>query len=287
MVPPPELITEADMLSRLQAGEVTIAPLQVKWKASLLAKGPDATAIVTWGGKRFRFAAELKSRSIPKFLSEAVRQARLYAERSGDRPLVVVPYLAPERLEELEQAGVSGMDLCGNVLLNAPGSLFYLRTGAPNRFKETQSIRDVYRGTTSLVPRALLLQPNVRSLSHLQQFIRSRGAAITLSTISKALRRMEDDILIERRRAPRACFNRTKSFGNSRLPIADPKFAGVQQEPRVSIGKSSLIVLVRRKCRPFLRASLPPSVTPSWDVKTEWAFIVDLSPPSKTLWVPT
>ena len=195
----PRPLSEADILARLRSGEVGVAPLAIQWRASARTQGPDATARVTWGGRSFRFVAKLKGRSIPKVFAAALAQAKAFAEKSGDNPMVVLPYLAPERLEELERKVVSGIDLCGNALVVIPGKLFILRTGAENKFKESFPIRDVYRGTTSLVARALLLRPSTESLNDLDQFIRSRGGEITITTISKALRRMEDDVLIERR----------------------------------------------------------------------------------------
>lgn len=198
MTPQP-LMTEMDMLARLRSGEVRVPPLDVLWTAIGRAQAPDAMAQVSWGGRSFRFVVELKARNIPKVFSGALTQARTLAETTGDNPMVVLPYLAPERLEELERAGVSGIDLCGNAIVMVPGKLFVLRTGAKNRFRESYPIREVYRGTTSLVPRALLLRPVTQSLSDLDRFIRSRGGETTLTTISKALRRMEDDVLIERR----------------------------------------------------------------------------------------
>lgn len=205
---------EAEMLNRLTRGEVLTPPLNIAWTAggARASRAPDAVARVTWGsadgdeggrGTReernaVQFAAEIKARSAPRAFAEAVDQAQRRAGETGARPMIVLPYLSPGQLEQLERLGVSGIDLCGNAFVMAPGRLFVLRTGAPNLFRESQPIRAVYRGATSLVARALLLRPVSASLSDLEQFIRSRDGSITLSTISKALRRMEDDVLIER-----------------------------------------------------------------------------------------
>lgn len=193
-------LSEADMLARLKAGEASVPPLLIRWTSGTGPRGggADATAEVRWEGREFRFVAELKGRSTPRTFANAVAQSREYAESARGYPMIVLPYLAPERLDELARLGVSGIDLCGNGIVTVPGELFVLRSGAPNRYRESYPIRAVYRGATSLVGRALLLRPVSESLSDLDGFIRSRGGAITLTTISKALRRMEDDVLIER-----------------------------------------------------------------------------------------
>lgn len=190
--------TEADVLSRLRSGGVSFRPLELQWSIRA-SGGADAVLHASWQGVRYRFVAEVKSRSTPKVVAEAVMQAKSLAARTGDCPLIVVPFLAPDRLEELERAEVSGLDLCGNGILVVPKKLLIVRSGAANLFRESFPIRDVYRGNTSLVARALLLRPRADSLADLADFIRSRGGRITVTTISKALRRLEEDVLIERK----------------------------------------------------------------------------------------
>jgi hypothetical protein len=192
-------ISEGDILSRLRAGHVAVPPLVLTWTAAGRTHGCDAIAKVAWASESFRFLAEIKARSTPKVFAAAIAHARAMSRKTRDNPMVVLPYLAPEKLEQLEREQVSGIDLCGNALVVVPGKLFVLRTGNENKFKESFPIRDVYRGTTSLVARAMLLRSTASSLVDLDRFIQSRGGAVTLTTISKALRRMEDDVLIERK----------------------------------------------------------------------------------------
>jgi hypothetical protein len=192
-------LSESEILVHLRSGEVRVPPLDLRWTDRETSPGPDATLQASWEGAKYRFVAEIKGRSTPRVVAEAIAQARDFADRLGGQPLVVVPYLSPERLQQLERVGVSGIDLSGNAFVVVPGKLLVLRTGAPNKFRESYPIRDVYRGNTALVARALLIRPRTESLADLSQFIRHRGGSITLTTISKALRRLEDDVLVERR----------------------------------------------------------------------------------------
>jgi DNA-binding HxlR family transcriptional regulator len=227
-------LSESEMFVRLRSGEVRVPPLDLKWTDGENPLGPDATLRASWEGAKYRFVAEIKGRSTPKVFTQAIAQAQDYAERLGGQPLVVVPYLSPERLQELERIGVSGIDLSGNAFVVVPGKLLVLRTGAPNKFRESYAIREVYRGNTSLVARALLLRPRTESLADLRQFIRQRGGSITLTTISKALRRLEDDVLVERR------------GGRARLLQPEAlldKLAGAYRPPKVRrclVGSNSL-----------------------------------------------
>jgi hypothetical protein len=197
----PSPLTERQIFERLRAGEVPLAPVQIRWTYGPPPKAPgaDATAKVRWEGSAFGFVAEIKPRSTPKVFAAALTQLRVYADASGLNPLLVVPYLSPDQLDQLRRESVSGIDLCGNAIVIVPGKILVCISGAPNLFPASVPIRNVYGGATSLVARALLLRPNPSSLNDLEKFIRTRGGALTLTTISKALRTMEDDVLIARR----------------------------------------------------------------------------------------
>lgn len=158
----------------------------------------DLFVDATWSGKRLRFAAEAKARNTQRIFDEAVRQAREGAKATKRLPMVVLPYLSESRLDELERQEVSGLDLCGNGLLIVPGRLLVRRGGRPNRYPESQPARFAYRGATSLVPRVFLRRPEYPSISAIGAEIAAAGAQVALSTVSKALARMTEDVLIER-----------------------------------------------------------------------------------------
>ena len=99
-------ISESEMLARLISGEVRVPPLDLEWTDPAIDQGPDATLRASWEGAEYRFVAEFKGRSTPKLVAQAIAQARAFADRLDAQPLVVVPYLSPERLRELERAGV-------------------------------------------------------------------------------------------------------------------------------------------------------------------------------------
>jgi hypothetical protein len=158
----------------------------------------DLVIRISWDGVSRRFVAETKTRSIPSELDRAVEQARRSAEATGLPPMVIVPYIAERQMQTLIKRQVSALDLSGNGLIILPGSLLLVRTGKPNRFPESLPARFAYRGSTSIVPRAFLLRPSYESVKQIGEEIKSRGGQVALSTVSKALTRMEEDVLIRR-----------------------------------------------------------------------------------------
>ncbi len=158
----------------------------------------DFRVSVAWDADRWEFAAEAKTRNTPRVLDEALRQARRWAAASGRLPMVIVPFLGEKRIERLEEEGVSGLDLCGNGLILVPGRLLLRRTGQPNRYPESRPARFAYRGATSLVPRVFLRRPEYRSVGQVRDEIEAAGGSVALSTVSKALARMADDLIVDR-----------------------------------------------------------------------------------------
>ena len=122
----------------------------------------------------------------------------LIAARPDLLPLVIVPYLGPKSLERLIAAGVSGLDLCGNGVINIPGEWFVFRTGEKNRFPSSLPIKNIYRGASSIVARVFLLRPNYKSVSEVRDEILRRKADISPSTVSKVLKALQEDLMISR-----------------------------------------------------------------------------------------
>ncbi|MCH7592837.1 MAG: hypothetical protein IH989_08670 [Planctomycetes bacterium] len=117
--------------------------------------------------------------------------------------MLLVPYLSPDRLREIESKGLSGIDACGNGVITVRGRLLVYRTGMRNKYPDSKPIKNVYRGDASLVPRALVRIPRsafYERVSAVRDQIIAYGGSIALSTVSKALKRLEEELLIERRR---------------------------------------------------------------------------------------
>jgi hypothetical protein len=193
-------ISEVTMLSRFQVGTVLLPPLVVK-SCTVLGgnEKADARIKLAWPGEpeEFRFVVELKARATPQTIQLAMAQAKS-ATKAGEWPMIQVPYLSPERLEELEREGVSGVDLCGNGVVLVPGRLCVMRSGAPNQYRDSRPLNNPYRGRSAMVARMLLQRPKWESLSELAAAIQSAGVALSLPQASKAVQAMEEDLIVSK-----------------------------------------------------------------------------------------
>lgn len=193
---------EKDILDRLSGGGLTLPPLNFR----VVIREPNAAAIdmiveAAWKDQTAVFAVECKAASTPRMVRDAAAKAKAYAQREHYSPLVVVPFLDNERLQELEREGISGIDLCGNGTVIVPGKFAVYRTGAPNQFRNSAPIKNIYQKNSSIVGRVFLARPRYTAVTEIQDEIRRRTSIwspISLGTISKALQGLEDDLIVKR-----------------------------------------------------------------------------------------
>jgi hypothetical protein len=154
-------------------------------------------------GPSFKAIAEIKTVATPQNVLMGARQLAAYVanDKESDRvPLLIAPYIGAKQAKTLEEKGISWLDLSGNMSIRVPNRIFIERTGKPNRFPDTAPIKKIFQGTSSLVSRALLLKPEgFASVNEVYKFINSRNANITLSTVSKVLKSLDEELLISKK----------------------------------------------------------------------------------------
>ena len=204
-----EISTESELLAKLKASPVSLSPVTLTMREISARLGDaqyDAIVDATWDDDEAAFAIECKRLGTPKEFAGAILQIQSWKLPDDMFPMLLLPYLKPEQLDELDRLGISGVDLCGNGVITIPGRLKVFRTGQPNRFKSSATIKNVYRGKTSLVARIFAEQSSFPSLQSLREaiverdFLSANGLTkpIGLSTVSKALKTLEQDLIIAR-----------------------------------------------------------------------------------------
>lgn len=194
----PGRINEADLLAGLQSGQSVLGPLKVAHMLPLeRLDSADARITLSWDdGVPIRFVVEAKSHNTPLIVRQAILQARHHVRVVDEHPLVIVPYLSPHMLDELDRERVSGIDLCGNGLIIVPGRLYVRQSGHPNIYPESRPLSNPYRGQSALVARMLLVQNSFNTLAELVNAIRQNGGALSLSQASKAVHALQNDVIL-------------------------------------------------------------------------------------------
>jgi hypothetical protein len=195
-LPLPPTSTEA---LRRFGGHILVPPFdiiecQVEPRGTRQTERPDAIVGLRWSGQEQRFAVEYTASSTPREIQRAAEKASRYAR--ADRslaPMVVAPYLKREVLDTLVATFVSGVDLSGNYAIVVPERWLVVREGATNQFPASGPIKQIYRGQSGLIPRALLLGGPFRSATAL-----AADTDVSLPTVSKVLTTLESELLIDR-----------------------------------------------------------------------------------------
>jgi hypothetical protein len=167
------------------------------------------------------FKAEIITLCTPLKFKEAVR--RIQDKPKSEEHLLITTYLGPERLEELRQLKLCGIDMCGNGIIYLSNKRIYIdKTGKPNLYPESRKTKYTYQGTTSLVARTFLLKKSFTQVNEIKNFIENKGVEISLSTISKALSRLEQDIIIDRKNSKINLIQKDKLIENLTANFTSP-----------------------------------------------------------------
>jgi hypothetical protein len=210
-----KMITEKTIIEQLKTGEIELPPLQLRFiESDPVINGTrlfDALVDLIWQDQQIRFAVECKAASTPKIIRNALNQLKLTKLPVGFYPLLVVPFLSESQLQELEREKISGIDLSGNGIVIVPGRLSIFRSGQKNRFPSSAPIKNIYRKNSSMVGRMFLSISEFNSVQKLCDEINKRNPLVaqwdrtpmSLATVSKALKTLESDLIIDRARSIR------------------------------------------------------------------------------------
>jgi len=202
--------TEREMIEQLRMGRVSLPPLSFR----LLKGGPqagenfrfDALVEVSWGKSIAKFAVECKALSTPKAFQDGLSLLKTSSLPKGCRPLLFVPFLSERQLQDLEREKVGGIDLCGNGVVVVPEMFAVFRSSEKNRFTSSAPIKNIYRKNSSMVGRVFLLRSGYETVQDVCAEVNRRNLlvkrwdkkAMSLSTVSKVLKTLQEDLIISR-----------------------------------------------------------------------------------------
>lgn len=198
------------MIDQLRRGEVVLPPLSFRYLEDQPEIGEnrrfDALVEASWGNSIVKFAVECKSLSTPKAFQDGLNLLKTSSFPRGYRPLLFRPFLNERQLQELEREGISGIDLCGNGVVVVPKMFAVFRSGAKNRFPSSALIKNIYRKNSSMVGRAFLIRSTYETVQEIFVEINRRNMfmrrwdtkPMSFSTVSKSLKTLEEDLIVER-----------------------------------------------------------------------------------------
>jgi len=201
---------QKEMISLLRSGKVELPPVSFRVlndTPETANIGFDALVEVSWRGNKARFVVECKSLSTPKAFRNGLNLLKTETLPKGYRPLLFLPFLGEQQLQELEQKQISGIDLCGNGVVIVPGKFAVFRGGERNRFSSSAPIKNIYRKNSSMVSRVFFSCPTYKTVQEICSEINRQNVLVnrwkkrpmSLSTVSKSLKTLEDDLIIDRK----------------------------------------------------------------------------------------
>jgi len=202
--------TKKEMIEQFWRGKISLPPLSFRvLEGEPEVRGNrrlDALVEVSWRDNTARFAVECKSLSTPRAFQDGINLLKSLSLSKGCWPMLFLPFLSEGQLKEMEREGISGIDLCGNGVVIVPGIFAVFRSGVKNRFSSSAPIKNVYRKNSSMVGRVFLARPGYETVQEICSEINQRNMLVnswdkrpmSLSTVSKSLKTLEEDLIVER-----------------------------------------------------------------------------------------
>jgi hypothetical protein len=203
--------TEKEMLDQLREDKIQLPPLAFRFlegRRDVAANRRfDAFIEAKWQQNIARFAVECKALSTPKAFQDSVNLLKSFSLPGDYLPMVFMPFLNEQQLQDLEREGISGIDLCGNGVVIVPGTFVVYRSGEKNRFPSSALIKNIYRKNSSMVGRAFFLCAGYQTVQDIRAKINQRNLLVnrwnkkpmSLSTVSKVLKTLQDDLIVTRK----------------------------------------------------------------------------------------
>lgn len=184
--------------------------LEMKWRSSLQFYSPitlrqyrfgqtqgteaDLSFDLEWGTKVIGFAGKVKANATP----QACRQVLRCLGSLESNPVLITPYLSTGVVEHLESMQISGLDLNGNYYIVTP-ELVAVRLDQKNQYPSSRDIKKIFSSKSSIVSRFLMRENRTfAQVNDIASGIEACGGGISLSTISKVLKGLEDELMIDR-----------------------------------------------------------------------------------------
>ena len=117
----------------------------------------DATVGLRFGGRQIRYLAEVKRRLRPATLGAVIHQLRAYA----GNPLLVTDHVTPPIADALRTEGIEFIDAAGNVFLNQPPLLVFVKGQRPADQKPAFERGRAFQATGLQALFALLARPEL------------------------------------------------------------------------------------------------------------------------------
>jgi len=149
-----------DQLNKEQKKLIPLPGLKIQFKKSRLASmafDSDFQASVIYRDLRFDIIGSALSHNLSAIFKDKLSRLKAFPSKADVVPVIIAPYLSPDKRDECKSAGINFVDLSGNVFLKYE-SLYIEREGFSNRFPEKRKGRGPFSDKASLILRLLLSQ---------------------------------------------------------------------------------------------------------------------------------
>jgi hypothetical protein len=196
--------SENEVFDKLEREKQLYSPLilsDVRRTESSNDNGIDGFVKLNYLGNTISLIIEIKNRTAPQIVETGIDALLKITKNEMHKdfvPTLVVPYLNEKIVDRLRTNTLCGLDLNGNYFIATP-EFVAIRLDRENQYKESAYIKAIYSRNSSIVGRYLLRQSyNYNKVSDIYEGIKKLDGNISLSTVSKVLTGLEEQLIISK-----------------------------------------------------------------------------------------
>lgn len=238
---------ESEVFSKLSEDKNIYEPLRIKEiqrevhvsvnRTNIIA---DGIIIIDYLGKEVSLLVEIKNRTAPQIVEKGIDSLKSLMKGKEIKrylPTLIVPYLNPSVIDLLKLNRISGLDLNGNYYI-VTDDIIAIRLDQKNEYKESVPIKNIYGRSSSLVGRFLLRENKTyQKVSDIYNGIKELSGEIALSTVSKVLTGLEEQLIITKDNSEIRLIQPNKLLSNLKMNYSNP---GVYKILRVKLPESMI-----------------------------------------------
>ena len=195
---------ESEVFDKLERENNLYSPLEiyeVKRTKSANDRRIDGYIKIKFREKFLSLLIEIKNRTAPQIVETGIDNLLQITSDNQNKdfiPALMVPYLSEKIVDRLKSSNLCGLDLNGNYYIVTP-DFVAIRLDKKNQYKESAYIKDIYSRNSSIVGRFLLREKKMfSSVNQIYDGIRNLEGTISLSTVSKVLKGLQEQLIISK-----------------------------------------------------------------------------------------
>lgn len=179
----------------------TISQIDFQNQKSVMGLSADGNLVLGYKNKKYNFTVKAKAATSLRYIQETIAVMKSRKAKKKENLMLLIPYINKNITEILIDSKINAIDLNGNYFIQTD-DLTAIRLDRKNRYKQSAPIKKIFSQNSSIVSRLFLNQKKGYSqVNEVYDEINKLGGGINLPTVSKVIKRLDEELIIKKDRS--------------------------------------------------------------------------------------